>query len=153
MKGTIVSMLLRCTPGAGLCLALLATAGPALAATGTVIEVEEWNRPDGSQGITLSTDHARAGKVTFAVRNRSTDEVHELLIVRSDLGADGFPTEADNPARIDEGKLSDVKEVGDLAPGGTARMTLALKPGRYVLFCNQPGHFMAGMHTTLTVTP
>ena len=26
-----------------------------------------------------------------------------------------------------------------------------LEPGRYVLFCNMEGHYMAGMHTVLVV--
>jgi uncharacterized cupredoxin-like copper-binding protein len=28
---------------------------------------------------------------------------------------------------------------------------VTLKPGRYILFCNMAGHFMAGMHTELVV--
>ena len=30
-------------------------------------------------------------------------------------------------------------------------MTLALKPGRYELVCNLPGHYAAGMHGELDV--
>jgi uncharacterized cupredoxin-like copper-binding protein len=45
-----------------------------------------------------------------------------------------------------------VGEVADLAPGKTKRLTLRLKPGHYDLICNMPGHYMAGMHTGLTVS-
>jgi uncharacterized cupredoxin-like copper-binding protein len=31
-------------------------------------------------------------------------------------------------------------------------MTLKLMPGKYMLFCNVPGHYAAGQHTVLTVT-
>jgi uncharacterized cupredoxin-like copper-binding protein len=31
-------------------------------------------------------------------------------------------------------------------------LRVLLKPGRYVLFCNMAGHFMAGMHTDLVVS-
>ena len=31
-------------------------------------------------------------------------------------------------------------------------MKVDLKPVKYLLICNQPGHYRAGMHTWLTVT-
>jgi uncharacterized cupredoxin-like copper-binding protein len=31
-------------------------------------------------------------------------------------------------------------------------MTLNLKPGMYMLFCNVPGHYALGQHTMLKVT-
>ena len=136
---------------AGLCLALLAAA-PAFAAAPASLTVEEWNKPDGSQGITLSTDRIKAGKVTITVKNNSTDEVHELLFVRTAMAPDTIPTEADNPAKVDEAQLKDLSEIGDVAPGKSISKTVSLKPGTYMLFCNQPGHFMAGMHSMLTVT-
>jgi len=44
-------------------------------------------------------------------------------------------------------------EIPDLAPGKTGTLTVDLKPGSYVLFCNQPGHYHDGMSTVLTVVP
>jgi hypothetical protein len=35
-------------------------------------------------GLTLSTDHVRPGKILFKVKNISTDEDHELLLVKAD---------------------------------------------------------------------
>lgn len=135
--------------GAGAGLLWLA---PHLAAASTVVQVDEWNKPDGSQGITLTPSQVKAGKVTFKVRNISKDEVHELLIVRTDVPPEKFEAEPDNPAKIDEGRLPGVKELPhDLKPGQTASLTMAVKPGRYVLFCNQVGHFEAGMHSILMV--
>jgi uncharacterized cupredoxin-like copper-binding protein len=32
-------------------------------------------------------------------------------------------------------------------------MTLNMTVGRYLLFCNEVGHFKAGMWTSVTVTP
>ena len=43
--------------------------------------------------------------------------------------------------------------VEDIAPGKNKRVTLKLAPGRYVLICNQPGHYSMGLHTSLLVTP
>jgi uncharacterized cupredoxin-like copper-binding protein len=42
--------------------------------------------------------------------------------------------------------------IEDMAPGQTGHMTVNLKPGRYMLFCNLPGHYAAGQHTMFTVT-
>ena len=43
-------------------------------------------------------------------------------------------------------------EVGDLPPGHSGKLTLNLKPGKYLLFCNESGHYADGMKTELTVT-
>jgi uncharacterized cupredoxin-like copper-binding protein len=141
---------------AGIALAAMtvgAYATGALAANPTPVQVELWNKADGSQGLTLSTDHAKTGQVEFKVKNSSTSMVHEFLIWKTDLAFDKFPREADNPAKVDEDKLNGVKELSsDLDPGKSGKLTMDLKPGRYVVFCNQPGHFDAGMHLVFTVT-
>jgi uncharacterized cupredoxin-like copper-binding protein len=126
---------------------------PALAVGATPVQVDLWNKTDGSQGLTLSADHAKAGKVAFEVKNSSTSMVHEFLIVKTDMTFDQFPIDPENPAKVDEDKLKGVKELSsDLDPGKSGKLTMDLKPGRYVVFCNQPGHFAAGMHLVFTVT-
>ena len=52
-----------------------------------------------------------------------------------------------------EKALKGIHELGDLKPGKSGTMTLDLKAGRYLLFCNKPGHYKAGMYHVLTVTP
>jgi uncharacterized cupredoxin-like copper-binding protein len=42
--------------------------------------------------------------------------------------------------------------IQDMAPGASGKMTLNLRPGMYMLFCNITGHFAAGQHTMLRVT-
>jgi uncharacterized cupredoxin-like copper-binding protein len=39
-----------------------------------------------------------------------------------------------------------------IAPGHASWVTLALKPGRYEVLCNLPGHYAAGMYSELDVT-
>jgi len=131
---------------------LCAFAIPALAAGPAVVNAELWNKPDGSQGVTLSTDHVKPGKVLFKVKNVSTDEDHELLLVKTDLAPDAMPMDADG-VRIEEDKLEGLEELGDVHPGKTRNTTLTLKAGKYLLFCNEAGHFKAGMYTTFTVAP
>jgi uncharacterized cupredoxin-like copper-binding protein len=51
-----------------------------------------------------------------------------------------------------EKRIHHLGEISDLKPGAKGTMTLDLKPGSYVVICNQPGHYKAGMMTALTVT-
>ena len=53
---------------------------------------------------------------------------------------------------VKEAALDGVRELGDLEPGNSGTLTLDLKPGKYLLFCNLPGHFASGMYHVLTVT-
>ena len=55
--------------------------------------------------------------------------------------------------RIDEETAGDLGEVAELDPGSKGSLTLTLDAGKYLLVCNIPGHFTAGMWTILTVAP
>jgi uncharacterized cupredoxin-like copper-binding protein len=118
----------------------------------TTVKVELWDKSDGSQGITLSTDEVKAGKVTFEITNSSKNKEHEFLIVKTDMTFDQFPMKASG-TRVEEDKLAGMDELGDVETGETKSWTTELTPGRYVLFCNKEGHFPAGMRTAFTVTP
>ena len=54
-------------------------------------------------------------------------------------------------SEVDEDGIGDLGEVSELEPGKSGSLTLNLRPGKYVLFCNVPGHYMGGMWTLLTV--
>ncbi|WP_051321201.1 hypothetical protein [Rhizobium mesoamericanum] len=125
---------------------------PAYASDLAVVKADLWNKPDGSQGVTLSTDHVKPGKVQFQVKNVSTDEDHELLLVKTELAPADFPIDASG-TRVDEDKFKGLKELGDVHPGKSRNTILTLKTGKYVLFCNEQGHFNAGMYTAFTVEP
>jgi uncharacterized cupredoxin-like copper-binding protein len=77
--------------------------------------------------------------------------VHEVLIAR-DNGAKELPLDAKHDHVI-ETRVHPLGEIADLAPGKTGKLSLNLKPGSYVLFCNQPGHYKDGMVARLTVAP
>lgn len=117
----------------------------------TTVQVELWDKSDGSQGINLNTDKVKAGPVTFDVTNASKNKEHEIIIVKTDMTFDQFPMK-DNGSRVDEDKLEGMEEFGDVDEGETKSWTTDLTPGRYVLFCNLRGHFPAGMRTTFMVT-
>ena len=58
----------------------------------------------------------------------------------------------DNESRVEEDRVETLGEVSELDPGARGALRLDLKPGNYLLFCNIPGHFRAGMWTVFTVT-
>jgi uncharacterized cupredoxin-like copper-binding protein len=103
-------------------------------------------------GIALSTNSAKAGNVTFVVKNNATDQTHEFVVAQTDLPADQIPVSPDTHL-VDEASLTVVGEVEDVDSGAIKRVTLDLKPGRYVLLCNLASHYQSGMHTEFTVTP
>ena len=43
-------------------------------------------------------------------------------------------------------------EIPDVEADKTKSEEFELTPGKYVMFCNLPGHYAAGMYGTLTVT-
>jgi uncharacterized cupredoxin-like copper-binding protein len=65
---------------------------------------------------------------------------------------DTLPYVADEN-RVDEDKAGDKGEVSELDPGASGSLAVDLKPGKYVLICNVPGHFASGMWTEFTVKP
>jgi len=101
--------------------------------------------------IVLDHDALKPGRVTFRAENQSKTLVHEVLIAR-DSGKAEFPFNA-KADRVIESRVHPLGEISELAPGKTGTLTLNLKPGKYVLFCNQPGHYKDGMIAKLTVAP
>jgi|SRR5581483_6799157 len=139
---------------AGMVLAAAVACGASLSALANTnkVTVDLVNKADGSEIMTLSTDHVKAGNVDFEVKNSSTNMVHEFLILKTNMTFDQFPIDPQDPSKVDENKLEGVKELNsDLDPGKAGKLVLNLKPGRYVVFCNQPGHFAGGMRQVFVV--
>ena len=118
------------------------TAASRSAATTVNVKVKEWK-------ITPSQTHERAGKVTFVVHNTGKLE-HELVVIRTNRPADDLPLEG-----RDANETGSRGEIGGVAPGKIGRLTLDLRPGKYVLICNRSdhhGHYQNGMFAALTVS-
>ena len=93
----------------------------------------------------------KGGLVDFTVANAGPS-AHEFLIFRADQAPDALPTGSDG--RVDESsdQITKVLDSGDnIAPNGSKVFHAALTPGRYVMVCNLPGHYQAGMHEAFTV--
>lgn len=102
-------------------------------------------------GIKASPVTAPAGIVTFHVTNSSKDTIHEMIVMYLADPTKPLPY-IDAEQRVDEDKAGDKGEVSELDPGATGSLTVALKPGKYILICNVPGHFASGMWTEFEVT-
>ena len=100
--------------------------------------------------IVLDRDTVKPGPVTLQAVNASKTLTHEVLVVR-DTGK-SLPIDSKHE-RVVEKRIHSLGEISDLAPGKTGKLTLNLKPGTYLLFCNQPGHYQNGMQAKLTVAP
>lgn len=120
---------------------------PATAQAPTVnATLTEWS-------IMLDASSAPAGDSNWAATNAGTIP-HELVFFKTDLAPDALPVGSDDKVnRFAEG----IQDVGvirsdDLVPGATVTETFNLAAGSYVLICNIPGHYLAGMRTAFTVT-
>jgi uncharacterized cupredoxin-like copper-binding protein len=97
--------------------------------------------------VVASPGNVKSGKVTFSVKNDGKVH-HEMVVVPLTAGSsiqslaksDGEANEDGSPGEVD-----------GVDPGQAKSVTLDLKPGTYVLLCNEPGHFAGGMATTFTV--
>jgi uncharacterized cupredoxin-like copper-binding protein len=130
---TVIQPAVRAAPAAA-----IPSSSAASPATRGVVSVklgEMFVRPDVTRAV--------AGKVTFHVRNTGK-LVHEMIVGRVPI-----------KGPLASGKMSEATsagEVAELKPGTANSVKLSLKPGKYILFCNVPGHFAAGQHVALTVT-
>lgn len=99
---------------------------------------------------------APAGQITFAVTNDGPEEVHEFVIVRTDLEPGELPTDADGAVDESGEGVEVIDEIEDLPVGETQEVTVNLEAGSYVLLCNIVDadggvHYAEGMRTAFTV--
>jgi uncharacterized cupredoxin-like copper-binding protein len=96
---------------------------------------------------------AKAGSATINAPNEGQVE-HELVLFKTNMDPAKLPTAADSG--VDEEKLDkvaeEIGEIADVEPGESGSATFDLTPGKYVMFCNLPGHYVQGMYGSVTVT-
>ncbi len=135
--------LIALTTAAALALAAtLTTASPTAAATATHVGVTLKE-----MSVTLSAATVPSGSVTFDVTNAGAVE-HEIVILKTDIDAGSLPPNVD-----EAGKVAEFGHVDEIDPvTGTMALTVDLRPGNYIVLCNKPGHYAAGMFAALTVS-
>ncbi len=128
---------------------ILAVGGALVVSSGawaaSTVNVKMWD-----MGFTLDRDTVAAGKVTFKGTNTSTGTVHEMLVVKVGSKLPNLPYNEDT-GLVPEDKINSLGEIEEVKAAGKGELTLGMKPGIYLLFCNQPGHFAAGMKTLFFV--
>lgn len=102
-------------------------------------------------GVNANPKAVRRGPVTFRVTNLASQIIHEVIVARLPDGEQKLPYDA-TTQRVDETALQSFGSVNEIDPSKSASLTLELKPGKYILYCNLPGHYMAGMWTLIDVT-
>ncbi|MBM3678696.1 MAG: hypothetical protein FJW96_12575 [Actinobacteria bacterium] len=126
---------------AAVAVAIPTVAGAGRAAGPVTVTLKEFT-------VKVAPASAKAGKVTFVVRNAGALE-HELEVIRWGKAPGAIPLEGDK-AKVPSG--AELGEVEDIAPGATKRLTLTLSKGSYALICNLRGHYKAGQRTVFKVT-
>lgn len=101
-------------------------------------------------GIKASPAKAKRGAVTFDVTNLASYIVHEVIVVRITDENQVLPFD-ESRNKVDTESLQMLGSVNEIEPNKMASLTLNLSPGRYLLYCNIAGHYMAGMWTVVTI--
>lgn len=101
--------------------------------------------------ITLDSDSAPAGEVTFDVTNEAA-QTHEFVVFETDLPEDQLPTDENGDVDEAGAGVSLIDEIEDIEGGSSESLTVNLQAASYVLICNLPGHYQQGMHTSFTAS-
>jgi uncharacterized cupredoxin-like copper-binding protein len=111
------------------------------------------------QEFSLGADPASvpAGSVTFEVTNEGPDDVHEFVVIATDLDVTELPTVEDGSVDESGEGMEVIGEIEDIPVGETQSVTLELEAGNYALICNiydateDEAHYQEGMRTPFTV--
>lgn len=143
--------LAACSSGPGASSPGTASSSPAGGGGSTVeVKLQEWS-------VIPAATSAAAGSVTFKVTNSGPDDVHEFVILKTDLGPDALPTDANGAVNEAEPGMEVIDEIEDIPVGQAQDLTVSLAAGKYVLLCNiyseteKEAHYKMGMRTGFTV--
>ncbi|MGW6496443.1 plastocyanin/azurin family copper-binding protein [Nonomuraea angiospora] len=126
---------------------------------GKVVDVDLTDTTGGApMRLTVKPAKVAAGTVSLRVSNTGT-LAHEVVVLPLPAGQPigkrpiGAESRASETGSVGEASHNcGAGEGGGIAPGSAGWATLTLKPGRYELICNFPGHYAAGMRAELDVT-
>ena len=93
-----------------------------------------------------SVRSVKAGKVTFTMKNLGK-VAHEMVVLKTNKAPGSLAGSGSSAS--ERGSLG---EISGIKPGKSGKLTLTLKAGKYVLFCNLPGHYKSGQFTGFLVT-
>lgn len=101
-------------------------------------------------GVNVNPKVVPRGAVKFNVTNLGSALMHEIILAEVN---DANELLAYDVAKnmVDEETIQTLAQVAEIAPSKSASFTLELKPGKYLLYCNYAGHYMAGMWAVIEV--
>jgi uncharacterized cupredoxin-like copper-binding protein len=142
---SIVALAAACGPGQP-------TAAPTAAApTAVTVTLQEW-------AVVPVPASVAAGAVTFAVTNSGPEDIHEFVVLKTDLDPGALPVDSTGTVTEEGAGITVVDEIEDIPVGETQELTVTLAAGKYVLLCNiysadeQEAHYAMGMRIAFDVT-
>ena len=125
--------------------------GGGAGATTVAVTLQEW-------AVVPAARSAPTGQVTFEVTNDGPEDVHEFVVIKTDLDVAELPTDADGVIDETGDGMEVIDEIEDLPVGETQTLTVDVDAGNYALVCNiwdedeGEAHYQMGMRTAFTVT-
>ena len=101
-------------------------------------------------GININPKSVAHGNVNFNVTNLASNLVHEVILARIKDENQILPFDQSR-SKVDVESVQTLGSVAEINPNKSASLTLDLAPGKYILYCNIAGHYMAGMWTVIEV--
>ena len=106
----------------------------------------------GMMSIRVDQPAINARRAELDITNWSKNLVHEVLIVPVDSPDAPLPYDYGS-GQVVEHQVDVLADSSELKPSESETLEVDLSPGSYLLLCNVPGHYAAGMAFPLTVSP
>ena len=127
------------------------TAAPTAAGPTTVkVTLQEW-------AVVPAPASVAAGAVKFEVTNSGPADMHEFVIIKTDLDPGALPVDSTGTVTEGGAGMTVVDEIEDILVGQTQELSVTLAAGKYVLLCNiysadeQEAHYTMGMRVAFEV--
>lgn len=105
---------------------------------------------NGHMSLVISPKQIPPGPVEFTIENQSGTIKHEFLFARWQKPDGALPYD-EKTQQVQEDAVKGLEGVEDLRPHESVTAQFTLSKGRYVVFCNEPGHYRSGMHADFIV--
>ena len=121
------------------------------AAATVQVNLQEW-------AVVPAAVTAPAGDTTFNVTNTGPVDVHEFVVLKTDLEPGSLPVDETGAVTEDGAGIEVIDEIEDIPVGVTQDLSVTLAAGKYVLLCNiydeteKEAHYKMGMRIGFTVT-
>lgn len=129
------------------------TTAPATAAAPATVKVtlQEW-------AVVPAPASIAAGAVKFEVTNSGPEDVHEFVVMKTDLDPGALPVDSTGAVTEEGAGMTVVDEIEDIPVGQTQELSVTLAAGKYVLLCNiysadeNEAHYQKGMRIAFDVS-